>query len=75
MVTNVGLTDWIATTPEDYVRRAVRFAGERQLLAELRGSLRQRMAASPLMDEERFVRDLERAYREMWRRWCAGEPA
>jgi len=72
VLTNVGLTDWIAVSPEDYVRRAVRFAGERELLAQLRGSMRGRMAASPLMDEPRFVRDLEQAYREMWRTWCAG---
>lgn len=75
VVSNVGLTDWIASSPEDYVRRAVRFAGERKLLAELRGSMRSRMAASPLMDEVRFVHDLERAYREMWRKWCAENPA
>jgi predicted O-linked N-acetylglucosamine transferase (SPINDLY family) len=30
------------------------------------------MLASPLMDEERFTRDLEQAYREMWRKWCDG---
>ena len=75
VVSNVGLTEWVASSPEDYVRRAVRFAGERERLAELRGSMRSRMAASPLMNEARFVRDLEQAYREMWRRWCAGEPA
>ena len=73
VVSNVGLTDWIASSPEDYVRRAVRFAGERELLAELRASMRSRMSASPLMQEERFVRDLEQAYREMWRRWCTGQ--
>ena len=66
----VGLSEWIATGAEDYVRRAVRFAGERDLLAELRASLRSRMQASPVMDEERFVRGLEDAYRKMWRRWC-----
>src|SRR5207248_4950095 len=49
----VGLADWIATDAADYVRRAARFAGERKLLAELRGSLRERVRASPLMDEER----------------------
>jgi predicted O-linked N-acetylglucosamine transferase (SPINDLY family) len=27
------------------------------------------------MDEERFTRDLEQAYREMWRKWCEGNPA
>ena len=75
VVSNVGLIDWIASGPEDYVRRAVRFAGERGLLAELRGSMRERMAASPLMDEAGFVRDLEQAYREMWRKWCARDTA
>lgn len=74
VVSNVGLTDWIASSPADYVRRAVRFAGERDLLTQLRGSMRGRMAASPLMAEEQFIRDLEQLYREMWRRWCAGTP-
>lgn len=66
----VGLPEWIATDAEEYLRRAVRFAGERELLAELRGSLRERMRASPLMDEERFTRDLEQAYLQMWQQWC-----
>jgi protein O-GlcNAc transferase len=68
----VGLPEWIASSAAEYVGRAVRFAGERDRLAELRGSLRERMLASPLMDEERFTRDLEQAYREMWRKWCDG---
>ena len=75
VLSSVGLPDWIAPSAADYVRRAVRFAAERDLLAELRGSLRERMLASPLMDEEGFTRDLEQAYREMWRKWCAGNPA
>ena len=66
----VGLTEWIAATPEDYVRLAVEFAREKELITTLRGSLRQRMRDSPLMDEPRFVRDLEDAYRRMWRTWC-----
>ena len=33
--------------------------------------MRKRMAASPLMDEARFTRNLESAYRAMWRTWCA----
>jgi protein O-GlcNAc transferase len=72
VLSSVGMPEWIAPNAAEYVRRAVRFAGERELLAELRGSLRERMLASPLMDEERFTRDLEQAYREMWRKWCDG---
>lgn len=66
----VGLTEWIAATPEDYVRLAVEFAREKESVTKLRGSLRQRMRESPLMDEPQFVRDLEDAYRRMWRTWC-----
>jgi predicted O-linked N-acetylglucosamine transferase (SPINDLY family) len=32
--------------------------------------LRTWMLASPLMDEPRFARDVEAAYRHMWRSWC-----
>lgn len=67
----LGLNDWIAATPEDYVARAVAFAGDAEALARLRGSLRARMEASPLMDEPRFARDMEALYRQMWRGWCA----
>jgi predicted O-linked N-acetylglucosamine transferase (SPINDLY family) len=29
------------------------------------------MQASPLMNAGRFARDIEAAYRQMWRNWCA----
>jgi protein O-GlcNAc transferase len=77
MLTTVGLADWIAYTPEDYVRLALKFAGDQALLVQLRASLRPRMRASPLMDELGFTRDLEALYRRMWRDWCetSGFPA
>jgi protein O-GlcNAc transferase len=66
----LGLRDWIAASPEEYVARAVAFAADPGQLAGLRGSLRGRMRASPLMDEPRFARDMEALYRQMWRSWC-----
>jgi predicted O-linked N-acetylglucosamine transferase (SPINDLY family) len=71
----LGLDDLIATTPEDYVSIAVRLAHDRTRLAELRGNLRKRMRRSPLVDAQSLTRDLEAAYRAMWRAWCAGDPA
>jgi protein O-GlcNAc transferase len=50
-------------------------AGTPETIAQLRRSLRDRMTASPLMDEVRFARSLEQIYRQMWRRWCASGPA
>lgn len=72
ILTTVGLGEWIAATREDYVRLAVQFSRDKAVLNGLRESLRQRLRESPLMEEERFVRDLEAAYRWMWGNWCGG---
>jgi predicted O-linked N-acetylglucosamine transferase (SPINDLY family) len=70
VLSTAGLPEWIASSPEDYVRLAVERARDEALVAALRTSLRSRLRQSPLMDEKGFVRDLENAYREMWRAWC-----
>jgi predicted O-linked N-acetylglucosamine transferase (SPINDLY family) len=66
----VGLSEWIAPTPQEYVRLALEFACDTARLAALRASLREKMRASPIMNEADFVRSLEDAYRQMWRAWC-----
>jgi predicted O-linked N-acetylglucosamine transferase (SPINDLY family) len=68
---SVGLEDWIARDREDYVSRAVRHAGNRQELTGLRAGMRRRLSASPLCDAVRFAKNVEQAYRVMWRKWCA----
>jgi len=75
LLSNVGLGDLVATTPEEYVEKAVRLAGDLSGLAEIRAGLRQRMLESPLMDGGSFARDMEACYRQAWRTWCAQEPA
>jgi len=69
-LTNLGLTELIAHTPEQYVGIAAALAGDVLRLAELRRTLRARMETSPLMDAPRFARNIEAAYRQMWRNWC-----
>ena len=66
----LALEEWIASTPEDYVGRAAGLAADRERLALAHRSLRERMRASPLMDEAAFARDMEALYRQMWRNWC-----
>ncbi len=68
-----GLTEFVAHSEEDYLRLAVSLASDLPLLAEWRRTLRDRMKASPFMDGPRFARNVEQAYREMWRRWCEGQ--
>jgi predicted O-linked N-acetylglucosamine transferase (SPINDLY family) len=68
---NLGLPELVASNPEQYVHVAAELAQDLSRLSELRATLRDRMGASPLMNAPRFARNVEAAYREMWRRWCA----
>jgi predicted O-linked N-acetylglucosamine transferase (SPINDLY family) len=70
ILSNVGLQELVAQDADAYVRIAAELAGDLPRLTALRAALRQRMESSPLMDAPRFARNVEAAYREMWRRWC-----
>jgi FkbM family methyltransferase len=71
MLANLGMEEFVATTPEQYMRLAVGLANELPRLAALRAELRERMRRSPLMDAEGFARNIEEAYHTMWRTWCS----
>jgi predicted O-linked N-acetylglucosamine transferase (SPINDLY family) len=73
ILSNVGLPDLVARDPGEYVEIAARLAGDLPRLRELRAALRDRMRKSPLMDAPRFARNVEAAYRRMWKEWCAAE--
>lgn len=70
ILATAGLSDWIVPSATEYVDRAVEFSQNQDVLANLRATLRPRMQASPLMDEDDFTRDLENLYRQMWRQYC-----
>jgi predicted O-linked N-acetylglucosamine transferase (SPINDLY family) len=70
ILSNIGLPELVARSPDDYVGIAAGLAGDLPRVASLRASLRQRMLASPLMDATRFARGIEAAYRQIWRSWC-----
>jgi predicted O-linked N-acetylglucosamine transferase (SPINDLY family) len=69
-LSNLGLTELAGHTPEQFVQIAVELAKDLPRLAALRATLRQRMEQSPLMDAPKFARNVEAAYRQMWRTWC-----
>ncbi len=70
LLSNVGLGHLAADGEDGYVEAAAGLIGDGEERARLRRELRGTMEASPLMDSERFTRNLEDAYRSMWRTWC-----
>lgn len=66
-LSNLGLTELICHTPDEYIATAMRLAGNLEHLSALRKGLRARMVASPLVDARRFTNYLEEAYRVMWK--------
>jgi predicted O-linked N-acetylglucosamine transferase (SPINDLY family) len=70
----VGLDDWITTDVDAYVARAVAAASDSGALTHLRSGLRDRVAASPLLDAAGLARGVELACRALWDAWSAGPP-
>jgi predicted O-linked N-acetylglucosamine transferase (SPINDLY family) len=68
----VGLEDLVAHSVDEYIALAVSLANDRHRLLTLRNSLCQMMQKSQLMDKKLFAETVENAYRQMWRKWCAG---
>ena len=63
---HAGLDGVTALSAEEYVERAVALANDRPRLRELRASLRQLLAASPVCDGPGYARNMEDAFQDMW---------
>ncbi len=66
-LSNMGLTETIARDQSDYEFIAIALAKDRARLSLMRGRLREKMAASPLCDAQKFTRDFERELQTAWR--------
>jgi predicted O-linked N-acetylglucosamine transferase (SPINDLY family) len=76
-------SELIATNDEDYEKKAIQLGNglagvlsgkwENCRLLELRRILYEGRWSSALFDTRRWVRDLEDAYEESWRKWVVGE--
>jgi predicted O-linked N-acetylglucosamine transferase (SPINDLY family) len=67
ILSNAGLPELVAQTPQKYVEIVVALARDQSRLAELRATLRERLARSELTNATRFASDMESAFRQMWR--------
>lgn len=68
-----GLSVCIAENEADYIERAVELARAPERLPPLRRALPSMVRNSRVCNMDRYVRNLERLYRAVWRRWCANQ--
>ncbi|HEY7673265.1 MAG TPA: tetratricopeptide repeat protein [Gammaproteobacteria bacterium] len=70
LLSNVGLEQLVARNEDQYVELAAGLIRDASGLAALRRELRARIESSPVMDAKQFARDVEAAFRSVWRAWC-----
>ena len=66
LLTNVGLTNFIAQDIDGYIETAIKMASDTDYLQSTRQGLRERMQHSPLCDGRSFANEVENAYQKMW---------
>jgi len=71
ILTDLGHSEWLAQTAEDYVHIAQALANDVQALNTTRASLRGELEQSPLMREDIFNYYFAEGLRAMWLQWLA----
>ena len=64
-----GLSDLIASNPDEYVQKAITAVQDLPGLAKWRRMLRQYLTPA-LCDSTFYIQQLEGAFRQIWRTWC-----
>ncbi|KAK1381120.1 Protein O-GlcNAc transferase [Heracleum sosnowskyi] len=72
LATGLG-EEMIVSTMKEYEERAVSLALNRSKLQDLTHRLKASRLTCPLFDTARWVRNLERAYFNMWNLYCSGQ--
>ena len=70
ILTAADMAELIAHSPMDYIKKAAQLARRKELVAAYHVGLREHVQKSALMDSERYIRGLEKIYREVWRDYC-----
>jgi predicted O-linked N-acetylglucosamine transferase (SPINDLY family) len=69
MMMNVGVTEGIAWTDAEYIEWGVRLGKDEALRQQVALKLKASRQTAPLWNGKQFTREMEKAYKEMWRRY------
>ena len=60
------MPDWVANDENEYVKKAIKFSTNLELLTEINKNLRRTALESPLFNSTLFAKELTKAFWEMW---------
>jgi predicted O-linked N-acetylglucosamine transferase (SPINDLY family) len=66
MMMNAGITEGIAWTDEEYIEWGIKLGKDENLRREITWKLKASRQTSPLWNGEKFTREMEKAYEQMW---------
>lgn len=73
MMMNAGVTEGIAWTDEEYVEWGVKLGKDDCLRREIAWKLKASRQTSPLWNAEKFTREMEKAYEQMWLKYLESD--
>lgn len=68
-----GLPELITKTKQEYEKLAVDLANHPKRLSSIKSKLRENKKTKPLFNTKTFVKDLEKAYHLVWKRYLKGQ--
>lgn len=72
MMMNVGVTEGLAWSSEEYLEWGIRLGTDTALRQDIFYRLQQSRRSAPLWNGRQFAREMENAYEQMWQRYCEG---
>ena len=69
IMTAADVAELIAFSPMDYVKKALQLSRRKELIAAYHVGLREHITNSALMDSKKYIGELEKVYRKIWKEW------
>ncbi len=70
LMLHLGHGDFVTRSIDEFIERGLEWTNSLATLAQMRASMRQHFAASPLGQPERFAHSMEAVLRDAWKTWC-----
>ena len=67
---NLGMQEWIASSNDEYIRKAISFASKTNELLNIKKNLREKSVLSPIFNHKLFAKNFEAT---MWKIWKQGK--